>query len=832
MRLKKIKIIHFGQFNNQTFVLPASSLNVFYGGNEAGKSTTVAFIKQIMFGFHLRSNSSPFFEDYQPLAHVSPMGGSLLFEDEQQNTFELERLWAKGDKTKRGLLSVKKDGQEVPANLFFDQIKNIDGNFYTDSFIFNQEMLAQVASLTEDELLQRIYYLGAANSGQLMLLRDNFNKQAASLFKKSGRKPKVNQLLKELADKRKQYQATQAQFKLFQNLSVQKNKVETQLAAAQKQLAVLQTKETHLQEIGKDLNNFARIKKLQKQVKPVSFHQNNYRQAQEIAGRCQNLAANIASLKTQIKQQKTDPALELAGAKQLVEQKAQILEWQSELQAEQKKQTQLQAAEQQLLNLYPDLKQIINLSDEEIKELQRDYAALPAPNKQTFKETSSKPYYLAGALVSFLGLIIFFAAGAIGLLVLAAGVGIFAFAYLQAKKGEQQKQAARAADERNRNKQQEFANRYGLNGQKINLDNLLNELNQYRLREQEEKGNEAEEQAINHELSDFSKRLQTQIAQPVAANFEAVLAKLTWLAGQINQQQRENERIASLKNALQQQQTQKEKLDLQLKAVLANDQVENMAAYNQRYEASLRQIKLQTQIAALKDNLALNLPALTKLASQPQQLTEQRQTFIKEEQAVKEKIEQEQSAAAQLQVKLTNLADSAAVFTAKQDLANTETELLKVSQDYLANLLAGKWLDQTLNLASNERFPKMLAAARRYLALLTGGRYTDLSLNKKITLTRSDGRKRSVKYLSRGTAEQLYFALKLAFIEQIKDEINLPILIDDSFVNFDDRRVEYIKNLLQKISSSNQVLIFTAQEELVKRLGVKPLYFRKEKINA
>ena len=121
----------------------------------------------------------------------------------------------------------------------------------------------------------------------------------------------------------------------------------------------------------------------------------------------------------------------------------------------------------------------------------------------------------------------------------------------------------------------------------------------------------------------------------------------------------------------------------------------------------------------------------------------------------------------------------------------------------------------------------MLKAAQEYLALLTGGRYVGINLDKKLTVVRSDGKKREVKYLSRGTAEQLYFALKLAFIEQIKDEINLPILIDDSFVNFDDQRVSYIDQLLQKISENNQVLIFTAQKNLVDKLGIEPLTFTK-----
>ena len=86
--------------------------------------------------------------------------------------------------------------------------------------------------------------------------------------------------------------------------------------------------------------------------------------------------------------------------------------------------------------------------------------------------------------------------------------------------------------------------------------------------------------------------------------------------------------------------------------------------------------------------------------------------------------------------------------------------------------------------------------------------------------------------MSRGTAEQLYFALKLAFVEQIKDEINLPILIDDSFANFDDHRIKYIEQLLKKISENNQVLIFTAQENLVEKLRIQPLTFTKGNQNA
>ncbi|MEB3364595.1 AAA family ATPase [Lactobacillus sp. R2/2] len=60
MKLIKIKIVNFGQFSNFTIDLPNSDIDVFYGANEAGKSTIVAFIKQVMFGFHLAKHSSAF----------------------------------------------------------------------------------------------------------------------------------------------------------------------------------------------------------------------------------------------------------------------------------------------------------------------------------------------------------------------------------------------------------------------------------------------------------------------------------------------------------------------------------------------------------------------------------------------------------------------------------------------------------------------------------------------------------------------------------------------------------------------------------------------------
>lgn len=834
MRLKQIKIINFGQLSNLTFDLPSEQLNLFFGQNEAGKSTTVAFIKQVMFGFYLRSNSSPFFEDYKPLAHVSPMGGSLTFEAEDGSIFELERLWAKGDKTKKGILTVTKDGEQVPEGLFFDQIKQIDGNFYADSFIFNQEMLGQVASLSQSDLLERIYYLGAADSSKLLDLRDDFAKEAGKLFKKTGKKPEVNQLLKGLNEKRDELSESQNQFAAYEKIAQEVKTKDADLKTAQEKLTKLQGKMQHLKQIQEQSQNYQRLQELESQVKVIDFNADDYRQAQALMAQINNLRDSLASLKRQLQnfEQEKDQ-VDAASMKKLLQSKSQLLQWQTEYQTCLQKANEIKKEEQQLLQLNPKLSAILNLSDAQIAQLQQDYAALVDDQNKTIVQPSgntNQVWLIAGLVLAIIGVIQVVTSGMTGLIGCLLGLIIFGYGFIQQNKTKQ-KNAQLALKQKARTEQkQKFTNNYHLDPANLNIHDLLTARSNYLLKQDAEKGNQARQKQIKQQLDQLAMQVEQVTQRPISARFEDLLNGFNQLEEQVDQFEQKQAQFKRLRiNETEQEQSLKE-LNLKLQAIFAKAKVQDLGAYDELYQASLTQAKLQAQIEALKNSLKNNLAELKQvdqqqIAAQKAEIT----TKIKQE---NEALAAEQQEIAQKQVELNNLADSTAVFEAKQNLANQESKFINSSKEYLANLLASKWIGRSLDLASNERFPKMLQAAREYLQLLTGGRYVDLILDKKITVVRFDGKKREVKYLSRGTAEQLYFALKLAFVGQIKDQINLPILIDDSFVNFDDQRIGYIEKLLNKISEHNQVLIFTAQQSLVDKLAVKALTFRKEAADA
>lgn len=113
-----------------------------------------------------------------------------------------------------------------------------------------------------------------------------------------------------------------------------------------------------------------------------------------------------------------------------------------------------------------------------------------------------------------------------------------------------------------------------------------------------------------------------------------------------------------------------------------------------------------------------------------------------------------------------------------------------------------------------------LVNAQKYLFELTNGKYSKINLELQEIETPEGGIKKWDE-LSRGTKEQLYLALRLGFASNYsKDKItstpngkaDLPLIIDDAFVNFDINRTKNTLKCLEEFSKTNQVLYFTCHK--------------------
>lgn len=103
---------------------------------------------------------------------------------------------------------------------------------------------------------------------------------------------------------------------------------------------------------------------------------------------------------------------------------------------------------------------------------------------------------------------------------------------------------------------------------------------------------------------------------------------------------------------------------------------------------------------------------------------------------------------------------------------------------------------------------------------ITGGKYSRLIIEEGLSPSiLTEGRRISIQQLSRGTIEQIYFALRMAVGELLYEE--LPVILDDTFVYYDDMRLE--QTLKWLYHNKKQVLLFTCQnreEEALNRLGI------------
>ncbi|MGE7601944.1 AAA family ATPase [Peribacillus sp. NPDC097675] len=132
--------------------------------------------------------------------------------------------------------------------------------------------------------------------------------------------------------------------------------------------------------------------------------------------------------------------------------------------------------------------------------------------------------------------------------------------------------------------------------------------------------------------------------------------------------------------------------------------------------------------------------------------------------------------------------------------------------------LAKSLLNKTLDRYKRERLPKVIAEAEQHLSFLTNGRYRKIILEQSgegLSLERSDGVKFKAEEVSRGTAEQIYVSLRLALADHTFSEDPFPLIIDDSFVNFDANRTKRMLELLIQVSEQRQILFFTCHDHIL-----------------
>ena len=796
---------------------------IIYGPNEAGKTTLMAFLVSVLFGF-ADGRGKNRFAQYIPKT-TSSYGGSLLVEINGHDYVIKRQRGRNGGKVSVTDSQGRQGGEQELKQL----LGPMDRSLYQALFNFGQRDLTAVDELNRDEWQQHLQQLGAVGSAQWDQLIDQYQKQADHLYKPRGRKWPLNQDLHQYADLTDKINRARGKFHRYQdlqaNLQANKEKLQQAQAELQKQQPLLQKLE-HLQQLWPVYHEW----QSSHQIRPLADYlaDQQVTTAQELQVREKELRRQqqvyqqrLARIDHQSPQATKHSPQSMPELQRL---KEQAVELQAEEALQRRQQTQANQWQQELTRIKTRYHHPLPapLTPQEKAELARLLNVQPL-SRANASQPNGDPS--RAAMIGIVGGFVLFIIGLLANATFITAIGAIA-AFATVMYLYYQRQGNHPAPVTTDSQAiMAFGQKHGL--QDFPPDQWL--LMQGDLQRNAELAVQLQtvkqdQQRYEYRLATFNQQLPPALQNLTLAAVRTKLDDLLEQGQQARQDIQANTREkATIANNLAQLNQDYSKIHQQKMAIYQQAGVHDDNQFTQ-YLANRSAAQSQAlasdaygQQLTAEDRQALAAYAnrdelMTALAKTQHQLDQLNLTISHtHEEIQKDKVE------------IDSLVEDGTLSNLEQERANLAAKIWHEVQEWLRYQLAIQWINKALAGASADRYPAIIRQAEQYFALLTDHRYSQIDLTTDgIKVVRRDQEVFLVEELSQGTAEQLYIALRLGFVTVMSDQANFPVIIDDGFVNFDNVRRQRMLALLEKIAEKNQVIYFTADDR-IKDLDVKIL---------
>ena len=798
MYISKIEIDHFGKWEHEIFTFHPN-LQVVQGLNESGKTTLRRFIEQMLFDFKQKKNGV---YPYQPL-HTNTRGGRMWIEDEGLGALIIERS-AVGSQRKLVLKSAE-TGQELPETMLDRVLHELTMNEYHSLFGFNEEELQNNAFGSEEEIHRFLYSLsvmghkGAFEESQKLLAETD------KLFRPQAKKLELNERMERLEGLTNQLAQTKGENVLYESyltsiktLQVEEAELSAKLQDTESRLDVLENKIAHFDA----LEEFRAMEGLHEFPKEY-----DHSKAVEANNTLRSFEKELERTKIELEQAK-------AEAEALGE-----LAEDSTLEALYAKAQGAAAVEERAFELERELKTHpgnIGVQSEHAKPFtDAELAELDA--FQGEKEHAGQ--FQTGVLIGLVGIIAIIVVGFLTNQVvlgvgIAAALGIGGGIFLQ-KTGKLQSPNNSETDERVQQllsgkgieATPEEARRFIRRNEGRSVNDFLQKKAQFVQLEQRLA-------AFKEESKDFWAK--EQITPPATVEQQLRIIRETWMTSQ--------KRVAKLEQ-LQESILKKERHLAQLEQDTTEVRKELQEAISPLGITTVEEFRTQLPTLDNRVTLAQKRAYIEKQVTiftdeekeglQRQTLEEeiQDESFTKAQLESKRKEVRDQLASTKTKAELLEEDDNAEVLQLEADFERFEVQ--ESIKDWATQVYAAKWILKQLEEKVPTRVPLILDEASRIFSRLTMGQYTKILLtDTQAKVQQANGQWMEAFYLSKGALDQLYVAIRFAFIFQLAKKMKIPVLIDDGFVNFDRERLSIMLELMEELSRVTQVFYFTTEVPL------------------
>ena len=907
MRIKRLEIYGYGKWVDTTFELP-ENVHMFYGENEAGKSTLMSFIHSILFGFPTRNST---LLRYEP-RESSRYGGKIIGEDNRFGEVMIERIHGK---VTGNVTVTLEDGTTGHDELLDSVLYGMDRNMFQNIFSFSLTDIEHVHQLSEDQLSRYLLTIGAHGTEYYLDLVDQFRADADKLYRPSGRVLELNKQLETLKKQEQLLADLEKRNESYLELIEQNNRQNKELQVFEKKESQLEDQLADIKEFKKQRHILEEIQTLEKEIAAVdlpplkkdgrylldeykhelsSLHE-QFQENERLQSEQKKQVANVELIEVYQDNQETIDALEnelpetieeLRDYEAVNEKRAEtqkgltaieqelgiehhpeyptdfteteqqyITSWLTGYSSNQEVEAELlvaiQVVENELNLKYQQLDQYETMmwDAQELKEVE---------DELQIEEPASKSTQLVVGLVGLAALVgaflfeapVNWILGIIGLVVIILSFVLRPKSAKQpndylAKEYKRQltlkdewQEALGESDEIQEKQQRLLNNQQALQAEQAQFVSQWQQLLTTHILPGHLPFEEAEAVIGNvtalHELvaedqAQFEQQIELKKALdekttaigklvdlPQTASIQEKIAAFrqynTRLKAEITREQEKLNQLNALKQEAKKIAASRQTTTDKIKDLLETADVKTEENFVQLYQQKEILDGKRSRLKFLKENTpnfdsTKRLATAEEVAAKEQKLQEQRATLNRDKQEAIRK-------QASTKLSIEHLEKDGTYTEELQVFENQKATTQRLVDDWIANKLAAGMIQETLSGVTKDRFQEIIADARDYFYLLTDEEYERIIFrDEKLFVQNKNGHVIDVRALSRGTAEPLYVAIRLAYIKNTQDVLELPIIMDDPFVNFDRKRRQNMYRLLNQLSEDLQIIYFTFDQE-------------------
>ena len=309
MRLTELHVDGFGRFHDYVVGPLDSNVTVLYGPNEAGKSTLLAFIRTVLFGFPARGRDA-----HYPAFAGGRHGGRITLVGDDGETYTLERYVG----PRGGLASLRTESGEQAA------LERLTGyatpNLFSNVFAFSLDEIQSEGLMSDSEVSGRLYSVGMGAS-RLPEFRRNLADRRDALFRPRGSAQKIPRLLQDLNDVEGRLRIIQGSAGEYRRLTDRQDVIRQELGHADEEISKLDARLSEARRLLDGWDDWVVLEGLETQMREIPeverFPESAIERLEAIEGRVRQATEDRDEVKEEVRRLAEMAEADILGEKLL-----------------------------------------------------------------------------------------------------------------------------------------------------------------------------------------------------------------------------------------------------------------------------------------------------------------------------------------------------------------------------------------------------------------------------------------------------------------------------------------------------------------------------------